>query len=195
MGAAMSAGGGDCKKLARTGVAALLNAAVFGSDYLDATGFASYADLYNAIKNAFNTCTYEPLATDLDNANNQDHSLCSGLPGTILTSSIVSSRISSNDVTLNVSKLLTVQAYPNPFNSEINFRFISPESGYANLEVFDMVGRKLSIVYAGHVDANIQRTVTYRVPASQQVPMIYKLTVNGKAVVGKLLPGDRNNNY
>jgi hypothetical protein len=196
MGAAMAAAGGSCNKLARTAVAALLNAAVFGADYLDATGFASFADLYNAIKNGFNTCTYEPLATNLDNANNQDHSLCSGLPGTIITSSIVSGRVSlNNDVTLNFSKLLTVQAYPNPFNSEINFRFISPESGYANLEVFDMVGRKLSIVYAGHVDANIQRTVTYRVPVSQQVPMVYKLTVNGKVVVGKLLPSDRNNNY
>ncbi|NCU03281.1 MAG: hypothetical protein GXC73_04775, partial [Chitinophagaceae bacterium] len=196
MGAAMSAGGGDCKKLARTGVAALLNAAVFGSDYLDATGFATYADLYNAIKNGFNTCTYEPLATNLDNANNQDHSLCSGLPRTILTSSIVNTRINpDNGITLNVSKELTVQAYPNPFSSEINFRFVSPVSGYANLEVYDMVGRKLSIVYSGSVDANIPRTVTYRVPATQHVPMLYKLNVGGKSVIGKLLPGDKGSYY
>jgi hypothetical protein len=84
----------------------------------------------------------------------------------------------------------SINAYPNPYNSEVNFQFVSPVSGQAALEVYDVVGRRLSVVFSGRVDANIQRTATYKVPALQRIPLFYRLSVDGKTVVGKVLPGE-----
>jgi hypothetical protein len=83
---------------------------------------------------------------------------------------------------------LQVSAYPNPYNSIVSFKIVSPLSGQANLEVYDMVGRKLAVVYQGSLDAGMQRTVDFKVPAGLRVPMIYKLQVGDKISYGKLLP-------
>jgi hypothetical protein len=86
---------------------------------------------------------------------------------------------------------LQVHAYPNPFNSIINFNFVSPVSGKARLEVFDLLGRKLANVYQGDVEANMQRSIPYKVPSAHMVPMIYKLTVGDRSTRGTLLPGNQ----
>jgi hypothetical protein len=86
---------------------------------------------------------------------------------------------------------LQVHAYPNPFNSIINFSFVSPVSGKARLEVFDLLGRKLANVYQGDVEANMQRSIPYKVPSAHMVPMIYKLTVGDRSTRGTLLPGNQ----
>jgi hypothetical protein len=70
MQGAINLGGGDGEKLARHGVAALLNVAA-GLNFLYPPGTNSPASLKAAIQNAYNTATYEPLASQLDTANNQ----------------------------------------------------------------------------------------------------------------------------
>jgi hypothetical protein len=86
---------------------------------------------------------------------------------------------------------LQVHAYPNPFNSTINFNFVSPVSGKASLEVFDLLGRKLANVYQGDMEANIPQAIPYKVPSAHMVPMIYKLTVGDRSTRGTLLPGNQ----
>jgi hypothetical protein len=86
---------------------------------------------------------------------------------------------------------LQVHAYPNPFNSTINFNFVSPVSGKASLEVFDLLGRKLANVYQGNVDANKPQAIPYKVPSAHMVPMIYRLTVGDHSTRGTLLPGNK----
>lgn len=62
---AAQSGGGGINKLARHGVAALLNAADPDVNYP-----RSVADVINAVRNAIQTGVYEPLATNLDRDNN-----------------------------------------------------------------------------------------------------------------------------
>ncbi len=81
---------------------------------------------------------------------------------------------------------LQVQAFPNPFKSTVTFRFSSPESGYALLEVYNILGQKLGIVYEGFVDAGAVRSVQYQTKWSKKTTVIYKLSVNGKTANGKL---------
>ncbi|WP_121356841.1 hypothetical protein [Flavisolibacter nicotianae] len=88
----------------------------------------------------------------------------------------------------SAAQRLQVQAYPNPFNHEINFRFESPNAGKASLEVYDFMGRRLSVVYLGEIDANSPKTATYMVPKAHMVPMIYRFTVGDRSVRGTLLP-------
>jgi hypothetical protein len=71
----------------------------------------------------------------------------------------------------------------------VNFIFTSPVSGTALLEVYDMLGNKLAIVYQGKVDAGVEHTILYNVPAGDRVTLIYKLSVGDKTSHAMLLPG------
>jgi len=42
--------------------------------------------------------------------------------------------------------------FPNPFNSSTEIRFLAPVSGYANLEIFDLTGRKVKTVIDGQIN-------------------------------------------
>ena len=83
---------------------------------------------------------------------------------------------------------LTVQAFPNPYTDEVNFRIVSPVSGKALLEVYDMVGRKMAVVYQGNISANNQKAIKYNVPALSKTPMIFKLSVGNLKTRGSLIP-------
>ena len=84
---------------------------------------------------------------------------------------------------------LTLLASPNPFNSNINFNFVAPESGRVTLEIFDLMGRKLANIFEGQVEKGTPKTIYYRVPSELRVPMIYRLTMGSQTRFGKLLPG------
>jgi hypothetical protein len=83
---------------------------------------------------------------------------------------------------------LKIATYPNPYNNVVNFRFASPKSGKAVLEVYDILGRKLAVVYQGEVKSNIPVDVKYNVPALNRVSLVYKLTVDNKSIRGSILP-------
>jgi hypothetical protein len=101
-----------------------------------------------------------------------------------LSYSIASARANTNTI-----GELTVKAYPNPYQDKVNFIFTSPVSGTALLEVYDMLGNKLAIVYQGKVDAGVEHTILYNVPAGDRVTLIYKLSVGDKTSHAMLLPG------
>lgn len=89
---------------------------------------------------------------------------------------------------------LQVRAEPNPYSSIINFRFVSPQSGHAMLVVYNLTGAKMAVVYNGQVTAGVRYTINYKVPVSQRVPLIYKLSVGANSAQGKLLSFGRNFN-
>jgi len=82
----------------------------------------------------------------------------------------------------------TVTAYPNPYNDQVRFNILSPVSGTALLEAYDLLGRRMAVIYQGSVQAGISRTITYRIPAIQRVAMIYRLRVGDHVINGKLFP-------
>ena len=188
---ALALGGGNCIALTRHGVSALLGASAFPTHYPFPAGTTNFGNLYTLIRNAFLSGNCSDLATTLANINQLDGDFCgalSKLPQCLQAPSSTSAKM------LTVTDLY-VKAYPNPYASEVNFNFISPVSGKVNLEIYDITGRRLAIVYSGWMDANVARIAKYHVPATQKSPLVYKLTTGGKTVVGKLLPGDRNVNY
>ena len=90
------------------------------------------------------------------------------------------SNLENNDLSLN--------AYPNPYNSVVNFKFASPKSGKAVLEVFNILGQRVAIVYQGIVSADVPVSVKYNVPFLSRSTLIYKLTVDNKTIRGSVLP-------
>ena len=85
-----------------------------------------------------------------------------------------------------------VYAYPNPYTDQVNFRFVSPESGTAKLELYDILGKKVSAINLGAVQAGVERSVNYKIPALRRISMIYKLTVGNQSGNGKLISGSKN---
>jgi hypothetical protein len=104
-------------------------------------------------------------------------------PQSLITRASVTSEVASE-----VVSTATVTAYPNPYSDQVMFRILSPVSGRASLEAYDFLGRKMAVIYQGNVEAGVQRTVTYKIPATQRVPMIYTLRVGDRIINGKLFP-------
>jgi hypothetical protein len=99
-----------------------------------------------------------------------------------------SSTITSARVISETGSTATVTAYPNPYNDQVKFNILSPVSGRAVLEAYDLLGRKIAVVYQGSVQAGVVRTVEYRIPAIHRVAMIYTLRIGDHVINGKLFP-------
>jgi hypothetical protein len=88
--------------------------------------------------------------------------------------------------TTSLKTELQVQAFPNPFSNTVNFRFVSPVSGRAVLEVFNTQGQRVGIVFDGKVDAGAAKSVQFSTRLTNQA-LIYKLKVGDKTVRGTVL--------
>jgi len=96
----------------------------------------------------------------------------------------ISPKTTSSAISLN--KELQVQAFPNPFSNTVNFRFTSPVSGRAVLEVFNTQGQRVGIAFDGKVDAGISKYVQFSTRLTNQA-LIYTLKVGAKTVRGTVL--------
>ena len=108
---------------------------------------------------------------------------------TIKPSRDIPALTSPNTTSLNTqlrSKELQIQAFPNPFSNKVNFRFVSPVSGRAVLEIFNTQGQRVGIAYDGKVDAGVTKFVQYSTRLTNQA-LIYTLKIGGKVVRGTVL--------
>ena len=81
---------------------------------------------------------------------------------------------------------LKVSTFPNPFRDRVRFVIESPVSGQATLELYNMLGQKMRMIYRGNVSAGVSQVVEYDVPMVNQGNLLYILRVNDKQVDGKL---------
>ena len=131
-----------------------------------------------------------------------------GMPATFGTATIASNKFSIYcnyiadmtksaeivaDVTTDVHAVETLssKAYPNPFNEKLNIEFGSTIDTHAKLEIFNIAGAKLEILFNSEIKANELYNVEY-IPhlVSSQV-VIYRLTMDGKTQQGKLIYQNR----
>ena len=82
---------------------------------------------------------------------------------------------------------LNVTTYPNPFTDQLRFVIQSQTSGNASLELYNVLGQKVSTLFQGHIQAGHDQNIDYKVPVSQRTNLIYIMKVNNKMVTGKLL--------
>ena len=87
---------------------------------------------------------------------------------------------------LEVTKL-TVAAYPNPFTDRVKFNIVSPVSGKASLDVYNIMGQKLKTVYQGYLFAGRGQVIEYNVPSATKGGLIYTLRIGDQQVNGKLI--------
>jgi hypothetical protein len=106
--------------------------------------------------------------------------------------SITSSSLHSENTTLSTQIPETVnevqiKAYPNPFSEQVSFRFVSPVKGKAILEIYNIGGQRMAVLFNGMVDAGVSKTVQYtKEKTGASGTLIYKLTIGDKVMHGKV---------
>src|SRR6185503_7910647 len=85
-----------------------------------------------------------------------------------------------------LTNMVTVSAFPNPFSDNISFEINAKEAGKALLEVYSMTGQKIKTVYNGNISPGKQR-FTMTVPVQQRAMLFYVFRMGEQKVTGKLL--------
>ena len=81
---------------------------------------------------------------------------------------------------------LAVSAYPNPFTDKVKFNIVSPVSGKASLDVYNLMGQKVANVYNGYLQAGRGQMIEYKTTGAKGT-LIYSLKVGDKQVNGKVI--------
>ena len=103
---------------------------------------------------------------------------------------VSSNRLATTEIveaTIQAPAPARVLAAPNPFNDRIRFSLQSAVSGKGSLELYNMLGQKVKVVYQGHVQKGVTQNIEYNVPGSQRANLIYVFTVGDQRVTGKLI--------
>ena len=80
-----------------------------------------------------------------------------------------------------VERFLVEAAYPNPFNPEAHFRFAVRQAQQVRVELYDMLGRRVKVLYVGEAPAGQLQVV--RIDGSDLPSGLYVVRVVGKTFV------------
>ncbi|HET7733439.1 MAG TPA: T9SS type A sorting domain-containing protein, partial [Paludibacter sp.] len=83
---------------------------------------------------------------------------------------------------------IELTTYPNPFANQLNFNLQSPNDTHARLEMFDLNGRRIAVVFDKDIKANDMYNINYK-PADEILPgvLLYRLTVDNQVFNGKVI--------
>lgn len=81
-----------------------------------------------------------------------------------------------------------VKPLPNPYTDKVRFNLVSGLSGLATLELHNVLGQKVAVVYQGYIKAGTELSKEYYVPSKDRGTLIYTFRVGDQKVSGKLVP-------
>jgi hypothetical protein len=80
-----------------------------------------------------------------------------------------------------------VKVYPNPFKDHLTFELTANVSGTASLQIFNMLGQKVSDLFNGYIEAGTTKVVEYNSTTSvNQTALIYLYKLGNTTYTGKL---------
>ena len=85
----------------------------------------------------------------------------------------------------------TLRAYPNPFTERLNIEFSSANDTQAILEIYSITSAKLETLFNGSVEGGVLYKVEYMPNLVSSQMVLYKLTMDGKTQVGKMMYNER----
>lgn len=106
----------------------------------------------------------------------------------LLSSKYYIAEVSNDHIDKDKIQNFEVKGYPNPYIDKLNFSYTAPQKGQARLQLFTLEGQRMAFVIIKRVRAKTAATITYYIPSEQRVPLIYKFTLAGKTVTGKMSP-------
>jgi hypothetical protein len=81
----------------------------------------------------------------------------------------------------------SLKVYPNPFSTRVTFEFVSGKNAAARLEIFNMVGQKITTLLDQPVEKGVLNSVEFRPENLVPGVLLYRLTLDTEIINGKLL--------
>jgi aminopeptidase N len=91
----------------------------------------------------------------------------------------------SDDETVTPSKSALLRNYPNPFNSSTVIKLRLGENCHAELEIFDLLGRKVASLHDGYLESG-QHEFTWNADGISSGIYFYRLTAGNKSQTRKM---------
>ncbi len=122
-----------------------------------------------------------------DNQNGEAFGLFAALPnGTVVEFPVATTDVEDGDLTSLPATFTLNQNYPNPFNPTTNIKFNIPESGYARLTVFNVLGQEVETLVNNQLNAG-EHTVVFNASNKPSGVYFYKLSVEGFEETRKMI--------
>jgi hypothetical protein len=80
-----------------------------------------------------------------------------------------------------------LKVYPNPFSNRVTFEFVSARNTSARLEIFDMLGQRITTLMDHPVEKDVLNSVEFRPENLAPGVVLYRLTLGEDVINGKLL--------
>lgn len=88
-------------------------------------------------------------------------------------------------------KVNIVHAYPNPFKDKVNFEWTAPANDRVRLEIFDVHGNRVSVVYEGPVTKGTRYSFDWSAMGHRDCAYYFRYTSSKTTSHGKLLRSNR----
>jgi hypothetical protein len=105
----------------------------------------------------------------------------------IITASALASKAAEVVTTIQTIQPVSINAYPNPFTEKLVLEFSSPVSTHATLEIFNIAGSRLEILFDKEIKAGEMNEVDYFPNLVSSQVVLYHLTIGRKTYVGKMI--------
>jgi hypothetical protein len=183
---AITLGGGNCRKLIRHGVAAILNATTL-AEYPLPTGINDVAGLKAAIIAAVtNNCGCEALATELAANNELNHDLCGTITNDLSNTLISNAALQYSLSESTTAKTNSFKAHPVPFKDQLTVSYDFNYVTDVKIEVFNARGIVVASKYDGQ--GYLNKEVLLNIPATGQAEVyLVKVTTNRGSSVQKVI--------
>ena len=84
-----------------------------------------------------------------------------------------------------VINLMEIKVYPNPASENIMFEVLLPERMETSIEVYNMLGQRIDIVYQGWIEEEKATKIKYHVSNLPEGTYMYKIITNSDVKAGK----------
>lgn len=81
----------------------------------------------------------------------------------------------------------SLKVFPNPFSGKVFFEFVPERDAQARLELFDMLGQKISTLLYIPVNKGVMNKVEYKPDGINSGFLFYRLTLGDEVTAGKML--------
>ncbi|RPE08815.1 hypothetical protein EGT74_17450 [Chitinophaga lutea] len=170
--------------------------------YLTSTGQATVQGLFDLANKYLGGQTVSGItASDVNaavDAINRGFDKCAVLVGWASSSNNINLS-AGNITTLSVSRQaaatttadeakMKVTVFPNPYSDVLIFKYVAPQTGMAELTLYNLMGQRMATVQKANVIKGSAQHIQYQVPEYMRVFLIYKLTVGNASASGKVVP-------